>query len=69
MSRLSKRDVEQLLDCYDSDPAGALAAALVKLGANQKRDSLDALDTADLDALLRDLVEWRGLTPPSDVGP
>jgi hypothetical protein len=65
VTRLSKRDVERLLDTYDDDPVQSLRAALIAIGADQSMiESLGALSTSDRDALVRDLVEWRGLTPP-----
>jgi hypothetical protein len=65
VTRLSKRDVERLLDTYDDDPVQSLRAALHAIGADQSMiASIDSLSTGDRDALVRDLVEWRGLTPP-----
>ncbi len=65
MSRLSKREVERLLDSYDRDPVGALNEALETIEADRRtREALTTMSTAQRDALLRDLVEWRGLTPP-----
>lgn len=65
MPRLSKRDVERLLDRYDIDPVGALRQALEIVDADRDaREALSLMSTMERDALLRDLVEWRGLTPP-----
>lgn len=65
MPRLSKRDVERLLDCYDIDPVGALREALEIVDADRDaQEALSLMSTMERDALLRDLVEWRGLTPP-----
>lgn len=65
MPRLSKRDVERLLDSYDTDPVGALREALETTeAASDLREALSSMSTAQRDALLRDLVEWRGVTPP-----
>lgn len=65
MPRLSKREVERLLDSYDGDPVGALREALEAIDADSDvRAALSSMTTAQRDALLRDLVEWRGVTPP-----
>jgi hypothetical protein len=57
--------VERLLGTYDDDPVRSLRTALVVVGADQSIiESIDALSMSDRDALVRDLVEWRGLTPP-----
>lgn len=65
MSRLSKRDVERLLDCYDDDPVEALDEAIDAISPEvTDRPDLSSMTVAERDALLRDLVEWRGLTPP-----
>ena len=65
MTRLSKRDVELLLDTYDDDPVGSLRTALTVVGADESViDSVAEMSTNDRDSLVRDLVEWRGLTPP-----
>ena len=65
MPRLSKRDVEHLLDMYDADPVGALREALETVDASRDvREALPLMTTVQRDALLRDLVEWRGVTPP-----
>lgn len=65
MPRLSKRDVERLLDAYDRDPVAALSTALDVVNAeDEMRHAVSTMSTAQRDALLRDLVEWRGLTPP-----
>ena len=65
MPRLSKREVERLLDSYDRDPVAALNEALESVEADRAvRDALLSMSTEQRDALLRDLVEWRGVTPP-----
>ena len=65
MPRLSKREVEQLLDSYDRDPVAALNEALESVEADRAvRDALPSMSTEQRDSLLRDLVEWRGVTPP-----
>ena len=65
MPRLSKRDVERLLDSYDHDPVGALNEALDTIEAERElREALPSMSTEQRDSLLRDLVEWRGVTPP-----
>ena len=65
MPRLSKRDVENLLDSYDRDPVGALNEALDTIEAEREvREALPSMSTEQRDDLLRDLVEWRGVTPP-----
>ena len=65
MPRLSKRDVESLLGSYDADPVVALVAALVRVDAPAAlRAAVAGMDTVDRDRLLKDLVEWRGITPP-----
>lgn len=65
MPRLSKHAVERLLDAYDIDPVDALTEALLAADADaEKISSLSTMSTPQRDALLRDLVEWRGVTPP-----
>lgn len=65
MARLSKRDVEQLLDDYDADPLGALNRALAAVGAESTLiASVQTMSEPERDSLVRDLVEWRGLTAP-----
>lgn len=67
--RLSKREVERLVESYDDDPLAALGAALDLLAAPEEvRASLDSMTTAARDALLKDLIEWRGLEPPDGAG-
>lgn len=67
--RLTKRDVERLVDAYDLDPLAALEAALAVLEAPESlRTSLGAMSTSQHDALLKDLIEWRGLEPPGPPG-
>ena len=76
--RLSKRQVETLLDEYDLDPVGALAGALrILLGlpharweelvdasglAADRRRALTARETVALDGLLTELNEQRILS-------
>lgn len=79
MSRvlLAKRDVELLLDAYDTDPVAALSVALDVLGVHgatwdRRIDALDVdavvaqrlkdHDVATLDALVAQLVETRTVT-------
>lgn len=62
--RLTKRDVETLLDAYDTDPVSALLEALDSIAAPASvRSAVATMATPDRDALLKDLVEWRGLAP------
>jgi hypothetical protein len=77
MTRLTKRDVETLLDSYDTDPRAALATALGKVlgrtgegyealvtAAGLGGESTSALlrgDTAAMDALVAELNEARTL--------
>lgn len=64
--RLTKRGVETLLDAYDADPVGALLEALDSIAAPAAvRSAVATMATPDRDALLKDLVEWRGLAPPT----
>lgn len=65
MPRLSKHAVERLLDAYDNDPIEALTEALTAVEADSETiRTVSTMSTAQHDALLRDLVEWRGVTPP-----
>lgn len=77
MRPLSKRDVEELLHEYDSDPVVALLNALRKIlpdGLTEWSAAVHALDITNiertlllshdisaLDALAKHLVEFRGL--------
>ena len=77
MRPLSKRDIEELLHEYDSDPVAALLAALRKNLSGEFPDwtaAIHALNVSDsershllaqeisaLDALVKQLVEFRGL--------
>ena len=77
MSRLRKRDVEALLDTYDTDPIGALTTALRQVFAepsasfeslvnrapfdDARRAALVAGDVDALDELLAELNEARTL--------
>ena len=63
--RLTKRDVESLLGSYDADPVAALVTALLRVEApTALRAAVATMDTVERDRLLKDLVEWRGITPP-----
>lgn len=67
--RLSKRDIETLMDAYDDDPVAALDTALAAIGAPETlRASLRVMTTPERDALAKDLIEWRGLEPPEAPG-
>jgi hypothetical protein len=82
MTRLTKRDVEQLWAAYDADPVGALRRALARvldrpaaawpelLAAaplpGPRREALAAADPVALDALARELNELRGLEGSSE---
>jgi hypothetical protein len=77
MTRLAKRDVEQLLAAYDAEPVGALRLALGRVldrphatwpeliaaapFSDTRRAALLAVDEGALDELARELNELRGL--------
>lgn len=64
--RLTKRDVEALVENYDTDPVLSLLAALVVVGAPESvRTAVPTMSEAERDSLLKDLVEWRGIAPPT----
>lgn len=64
--RLTKREVESLVDAYDDDPVRALLRALDSIAApTSVRSAVATMGTPERDALLKDLVEWRGLAPPT----
>ena len=62
--RLSKRDVETLLATYDSDPVAALTQSLLTLAAPiDLVASLGSMSETERDQMVKDLVEWRALSP------
>ena len=82
MTRLTKADVERLLDGYDADPVGALTVALRRVhdtegewpelvaaavGDPGRRRSLLDRDVGALDDLARELNELRGLDRPAST--
>jgi hypothetical protein len=79
VARLTKRQVEQLISTYDTDPSAALLAALrivlnnntiewveatLKMPAHISVDALQHKDITVLDQLLTHLVECRDLQQP-----
>lgn len=67
--RLTKRDVEVLVSTYDDEPVLALLAALRVVGApDDLCTSVPTMSEPERDSLLKDLIEWRGPTPPTGTG-
>ncbi|MBM3718093.1 MAG: hypothetical protein FJW53_03875 [Actinobacteria bacterium] len=63
---LTKKDVEVLVSAYDDEPVHALLAALLIVGApDALRVCVPTMTQLERDCLLKDLIEWRGLTPPT----